>query len=47
MVELAPEAMMNDLARLRAKVSEGSNGMLLIGRRQLRSHNSTLHNHPL
>jgi anaerobic selenocysteine-containing dehydrogenase len=43
-VELAPEAIVSDLARLRAKAAEPAPDVLLIGRRQLRSNNSWLHN---
>ena len=53
-IQLAPDALVNDMARVKAKFDlEGSNGvgipatngnLLLIGRRQLRSNNSWLHN---
>lgn len=43
-VELTPEPIVSDLARLRAKAAEPVPEMLLIGRRQLRSNNSWLHN---
>jgi anaerobic selenocysteine-containing dehydrogenase len=48
-IELAPEAIVADLPRLQAEL--GSNGsanghMVLIGRRQLRSNNSWMHNLP-
>jgi anaerobic selenocysteine-containing dehydrogenase len=43
-VELTPEPIVSDLARLRAKAAEPVPDMLLIGRRQLRSNNSWLHN---
>jgi anaerobic selenocysteine-containing dehydrogenase len=46
MVELAPEPLVADVARLRAAL-EGRNGqgtLTLIGRRQLRSNNSWMHN---
>jgi anaerobic selenocysteine-containing dehydrogenase len=49
MVELAPEPIVRDLDRLRAGLEvEGSpnGGMVLIGRRQLRSNNSWMHNLP-
>ncbi len=46
MIELLPKAMSNDVPRLQAAISESSHGMRLIGRRQLRSHNSALHNLP-
>jgi anaerobic selenocysteine-containing dehydrogenase len=48
-IELAPEPIVADLARLQAGLEvEGSpnGGMLLIGRRQLRSNNSWMHNLP-
>jgi anaerobic selenocysteine-containing dehydrogenase len=44
-VELAPPEIAADVPRLRAALDErGSNGMVLIGRRQLRSNNSWMHN---
>jgi anaerobic selenocysteine-containing dehydrogenase len=43
-VELAPEPIVSDLDRLRAKAAEPAPELLLIGRRQLRSNNSWLHN---
>jgi anaerobic selenocysteine-containing dehydrogenase len=48
-IELAPEPITRDVARLRARLGEGRwNGagpeMVLIGRRQLRSNNSWMHN---
>jgi anaerobic selenocysteine-containing dehydrogenase len=47
MIELAPEALVADVARLRAALGEPVNGGLtLIGRRQLRSNNSWMHNLP-
>jgi anaerobic selenocysteine-containing dehydrogenase len=46
-VELAPEAIVADLDRLRAAMGrERNGGMVLIGRRQLRSNNSWMHNLP-
>src|ERR671910_2285622 len=46
-VELAPEPIVADLDRLRATLSrERNGGMVLIGRRQLRSNNSWMHNLP-
>jgi anaerobic selenocysteine-containing dehydrogenase len=46
-VELAPEAIVADMDRLRAALSrERNGGMVLIGRRQLRSNNSWMHNLP-
>ncbi|MFL5857091.1 MAG: molybdopterin oxidoreductase family protein [Solirubrobacteraceae bacterium] len=45
MVELAPPAIVADVARLRAALERSPNGdMVLIGRRQLRSNNSWMHN---
>jgi anaerobic selenocysteine-containing dehydrogenase len=44
-IELAPEPIVADVPRLRAALSRGRNGgMVLIGRRQLRSNNSWMHN---
>ncbi len=46
-VELAPEEIVADLERLRAALErERNGGMVLIGRRQLRSNNSWMHNLP-
>jgi anaerobic selenocysteine-containing dehydrogenase len=46
-VELAPEAIVADVERLRADLErDGNGGMVLIGRRQLRSNNSWMHNLP-
>ncbi|MET0511743.1 MAG: molybdopterin oxidoreductase family protein [Thermoleophilaceae bacterium] len=46
-VELAPEAIVADLDRLRAALGrERNGGLMLIGRRQLRSNNSWMHNLP-
>jgi anaerobic selenocysteine-containing dehydrogenase len=46
-VELAPEPIVADLDRLRAAMRrERNGGMVLIGRRQLRSNNSWMHNLP-
>jgi anaerobic selenocysteine-containing dehydrogenase len=45
MVELAPEPLAADVARLRASLGEHRNGgMVLVGRRTLRSNNSWMHN---
>lgn len=44
MVELAPEAIVADVARLRAALDAPADGMTLIGRRDLRSNNSWMHN---
>jgi anaerobic selenocysteine-containing dehydrogenase len=46
-VELAPEPIVADIERLRAALGRKRNGdMVLIGRRQLRSNNSWMHNLP-
>ncbi len=44
MVELAPEPIVADVARLRAGLDAPTGGMTLIGRRDLRSNNSWMHN---
>jgi anaerobic selenocysteine-containing dehydrogenase len=44
MVELAPEILVEDVARLRAALDEPAGGLRLIGRRDLRSNNSWMHN---
>ncbi|WP_280387179.1 molybdopterin-dependent oxidoreductase [Nocardia wallacei] len=43
-VELAPPELLGDVARLRARLADPAPGMVLIGRRQLRSNNSWMHN---
>jgi anaerobic selenocysteine-containing dehydrogenase len=44
-IELAPEPVVGDVARLRASLDRRRNGdMVLIGRRDLRSNNSWMHN---
>jgi anaerobic selenocysteine-containing dehydrogenase len=44
-VELAPEPIVDDVARLRSSLARGQNGeMVLVGRRDLRSNNSWMHN---
>jgi anaerobic selenocysteine-containing dehydrogenase len=45
-VELAPEPLVADVDRLHALMGERADGMLLIGRRDLRSNNSWMHNLP-
>lgn len=45
-VELTPPAIVTDLDRLRARLAEPTPDLVLIGRRQLRSSNSWLHNVP-
>ena len=48
MVELAPETLVADVARLRAALATRSaGGLVLIGRRHLRSNNSWMHNLPV
>jgi anaerobic selenocysteine-containing dehydrogenase len=47
-IELAPPTVLEDMRRLRGQVaSESDDGLLLIGRRHLRSNNSWMHNLPL
>jgi anaerobic selenocysteine-containing dehydrogenase len=46
-IELAPEPVVADVARLRAALARPANGPVLIGRRQLRSNNSWMHNLPV
>ena len=43
-IELAPEPLVADVERLRAALTRPENGMVLIGRRDLRSNNSWMHN---
>jgi anaerobic selenocysteine-containing dehydrogenase len=46
-IELAPEPIIADVDRLKASLSRRRNGeMVLVGRRQLRSNNSWMHNLP-
>jgi anaerobic selenocysteine-containing dehydrogenase len=45
-IELAPEPLIADVARLRDSVGRGSDRFMLIGRRHLRSNNSWMHNLP-
>jgi anaerobic selenocysteine-containing dehydrogenase len=45
-IELAPEPMIADTARLRETLGRGTDGFVLIGRRNLRSNNSWMHNVP-
>jgi len=47
LVEMAPAAIAADVPRLQAALAAPPNGMVLIGRRHLRSNNSWLHNLPL
>ncbi len=44
MVELAPEPIVADIARLRAALDRPVRGLSLVGRRDLRSNNSWMHN---
>jgi anaerobic selenocysteine-containing dehydrogenase len=44
MFELAPPQLLADVARLRAGLASTAPAMVLIGRRQLRSNNSWMHN---
>jgi anaerobic selenocysteine-containing dehydrogenase len=46
-VELAPAPLAEDVPRLRAALDAPANGMVLVGRRDLRSNNSWMHNLPL
>ncbi|MDX2170267.1 MAG: molybdopterin oxidoreductase family protein [Deltaproteobacteria bacterium] len=46
-IELAPEPLVADVARLRADLATPSDGLVLIGRRDLRSNNSWMHNAPV
>jgi anaerobic selenocysteine-containing dehydrogenase len=45
-IELAPEPLIADVARLRDSVGRGRDPFMLIGRRHLRSNNSWMHNVP-
>lgn len=45
-IELAPEPMLADVARLRAELERPNEAFLLVGRRDLRSNNSWMHNLP-
>jgi anaerobic selenocysteine-containing dehydrogenase len=46
-IELAPAPLVADVERLRAGLARNGNGMVLIGRRDLRSNNSWMHNAPV
>jgi anaerobic selenocysteine-containing dehydrogenase len=46
-IELAPEAIVADVPRLEAALETVADGLVLIGRRDLRSNNSWMHNLPL
>jgi anaerobic selenocysteine-containing dehydrogenase len=43
-IELAPEVLVEDTARLRASLGRDRDGLVLVGRRDLRSNNSWMHN---
>jgi anaerobic selenocysteine-containing dehydrogenase len=43
-IELAPEPVLADMPRLRGALDEPENGLVLIGRRDLRTNNSWMHN---
>jgi anaerobic selenocysteine-containing dehydrogenase len=45
-VELLPQPIADDLPRLRAALAERPDGLVLVGRRHLRSNNSWMHNVP-
>ncbi|MER7924412.1 molybdopterin oxidoreductase family protein [Streptomyces sp. NPDC096057] len=45
-VELLPQPILDDLPRLRQAMSERADGLVLVGRRHLRSNNSWMHNVP-
>jgi anaerobic selenocysteine-containing dehydrogenase len=44
MIELAPEPILGDLPRMRARLDRPNDGYVLVGRRDLRSNNSWMHN---
>jgi anaerobic selenocysteine-containing dehydrogenase len=46
-IELAPQLLLDDLARVAAALHEAAPDMVVIGRRQLRSNNSWMHNLPV
>ncbi len=46
-IELAPQALLDDLARAAAELAAPAPDMVIIGRRQLRSNNSWMHNLPV
>ncbi|WP_328408055.1 molybdopterin-dependent oxidoreductase [Nocardia sp. NBC_00403] len=43
-VELAPQQLLDDVARMRGRLDDAAPDLVLIGRRQLRSNNSWMHN---
>ena len=46
-IELAPQLLLDDLARALADLQEAAPSLVIIGRRQLRSNNSWMHNLPV
>ena len=46
-IELAPDLLLADLERLAASLERPSEGLLLVGRRHVRSNNSWMHNLPM
>lgn len=46
-IELAPPVLVKDVMRLKQSLGSNSNNLLLVGRRDLRSNNSWLHNLPV
>ena len=46
MIDATPAPIVADLPRLTARLADAPNGMLLIGRRHVRSNNSWMHNVP-
>jgi len=46
-IELAPEYIVEDLPRLRARLGRKGNGLVLVSRRHVRSNNSWMHNVPV
>src|SRR5204863_5723913 len=46
-IELAPDPLVADVARLRAGLERPDDALVLIGRRDLRSNNSWMHNLPV
>jgi anaerobic selenocysteine-containing dehydrogenase len=46
-IELAPDLLIADLARLEASLERPAPGLLLVGRRHVRSNNSWMHNLPM
>ena len=47
MIELAPQLLLDDLARVDADLASATPDLVVIGRRQLRSNNSWMHNLPV